>query len=186
MPKFNSICLVNIPELFFKVPVWGKWLWRKYKLGISKWVEILQGPSYDQIITLHQIRAHVTRLCEPSSKSWFLVKFSVCEATIFYIASFKLKIEQDILPSISTVSTKFWLNSLIHMPCAFFPSFCPERSYMKQVLVWLIQMAWNFLSIFIYQNHWVMPNFSSFHAPMWVHHPNLYSGPDHVVVKQPC
>ena len=96
MPKFNSICLVNIPEQIFKVPVWGKWLWRKYKLGISKWVEILQGPSYDQIMTLHQIWAHVTHLCEPSSKSLFLVRFSVCEETIFYIASFKLPIYQDI------------------------------------------------------------------------------------------
>ena len=71
MPKFNSICLVNIPEQFFKVPVWGNWLWRKYKLGISKWVENFQGP-YDQIMTLHQIWAHVTHPCEPSFKSLFL------------------------------------------------------------------------------------------------------------------
>ena len=69
MPKFNSICLVNIPEQFFKVHVWRKWLWRKYKLYISKWVEILQGPYYCQIMALLQIWDHVTHLCDPRSKS---------------------------------------------------------------------------------------------------------------------
>ena len=87
MPKFNLLFLVNIPEQFFKVPVWGKPLWRKCKLVMSKWLENFQGHTYDQIITLHQIWAHVTHLCEPSSKSWFLVRFSVCEATIFYLGS---------------------------------------------------------------------------------------------------
>jgi hypothetical protein len=168
MPKFNSIFLVNIPEQFFKVPVWGKPLWRRYILDMSKWDETLPHFSYDQIMPLHQILAHVTHPCEPSFKSWILVRFLVCEATIFYIASFKLKIYQDISTSISTPSTNFWLNSLIQLPCAIFPKFCPERCFMKQVLFWQVQVAWNFVGIFISSYHWAMPNSSSSGYFMWV------------------
>jgi ABC-type lipoprotein release transport system permease subunit len=43
-------------------------------------------PGPEEIMTLHQVSTLSNQLCEHSLKSWFLVRFSYCEATIFYIA----------------------------------------------------------------------------------------------------
>ena len=136
VPNFKLICLVIIFQQFSKVSVQKGTLWRKYILGMSKWDETWSHPSFDQIMSLYQIRAHGDHLCELSSKSWFLVKFSLCEATLFYLASFELPIYQAILTSTSTHYTKLWLNPVIHLPSVNSQRFCPEWSFVKQVPLW--------------------------------------------------
>ena len=37
IPIFSSICLLNLPQQISKVSIQREALWRKYKLGLSKW-----------------------------------------------------------------------------------------------------------------------------------------------------
>ena len=92
MPKCNLIFLVIISLWFSKVSIQKEALWRRCKLGISKWVAILHDPSYHHIIALHQSRAHVMPAWELIFNSLILSKISVWEASIFYLAPLWLPI----------------------------------------------------------------------------------------------
>jgi hypothetical protein len=118
-------------------------------------------------MTLHQVSTQSNHPCEQSIKSCLLVIFFSCEATIFYIASFKLKIYQDTLKYISTPSTKSWLQFINQLLCAIFASSWTEMMFVKQVPFWLVHLVWNFYRIIISPNHQALPNFSLSGHSVW-------------------
>ena len=100
MPNISSIHSSYLHVLFFKVSDQNATLWRKYLHRVSKWDETFPSSQVSQIISLHQNSVHFIELCEHRSNSCFLSKFSVCEASISYLAPLWLKIFLSLLLSI--------------------------------------------------------------------------------------
>ncbi len=66
IPIFSSIFLLNLPQQISKVSIQREALWRKYKLGLSKWYKLFIVLYYAQITILHKISAQSTYPFEPS------------------------------------------------------------------------------------------------------------------------
>ena len=66
IPIFSSIFLLNLPQQIYKVSIQREALWRKYKLGLSKWYKLFTIIYYAQITIVHKISAQSTYPFEPS------------------------------------------------------------------------------------------------------------------------
>ena len=145
---------------FFKFSDQNTSLWRKYLHSVSKWDETFPSSQVSQIIILHPNSVHFIELCEHRSNSCFLSKFSVCEASIFYLAPLWLKIFLSLLLSIQRISNQFWLISCSQYFPRFFPSFRSDVMLVKQVPIWQVHLVWSFCSIYIWPNKEALPSFS--------------------------
>ena len=134
--------------------------WRKYLHSVSKWDETVPSSQVSQIISLHQNSVHFIEQWEHRSNSWFLSKFSVCEASLFYLAPLWLKIFLSLLLSIQPISNLFWLISCSQYFPGFFQSFWSDLMLAKQVPIWQVHLAWSFCSIYIWPNKEALPSFS--------------------------
>ena len=174
------------PCAIFKVSDENTTLWRKYLQRVSKWDETFPSSQVSQIASLHPNLVHFIELCEHRSNSWFVSKFSVCEASAFYLAPLWLKIFPGFLLSIWSISSKFWLILISHLPWGFFSSFWAEMIAVKEVPIWQVHLVWNFYSIIVWPNQQALPNFSSIHHSYCVLLHDLVSGPDLAFVLQLC
>ena len=120
MPNMSSIHSSQLPMQFFKVSDQNATLRRKYLHRVFKWDETFPSSQVFQIISLHPNSAHFIDLCEHRSNSCFLSKFSVCEASLFYLTPLWLKIFLSLILSIQPISHKFWLISIFSW---IFPKF---------------------------------------------------------------
>ena len=101
---------------------------------------------------------------------------ALCEGSAIYIFLIALKIfGHSFLPK-SLPHDKIQLHFPSKSYSANFQSFCPERSFVKEVLARLIQMSWNFGRPFIWSNNCFPPNFISIQQSMWAHLQILVSG----------
>ena len=82
--ELNTFTLA--PCAIFQISDQNTSLWRKYLHSVSKWDETFPSSQVSQIIILHPNSVHFIKLCEHRSNSCFLSKFSVCEASVFYLA----------------------------------------------------------------------------------------------------
>ena len=165
MAKMTSIQSSYLPVHFFKVSDQIATLWRKYLHRVSKWDETFPSSQVSQIISLHPNSDHLIDLCEHRSNSWFLSKFLVCEASIFYLAPLWLKIFPGLLLSIWYTSTRVWLISFSQYFPRMFPSFWTEEMLVKQVPIWQLHLVWPFCSVYIWPNHQDLPSGSPIQTP---------------------
>ena len=161
MTKFSSICPVNLPRQISKVFVHLEALWRKYYLCTSKWHEIYTVPSYAQIITLLQIAAQSSHLCEPSFNFYFLSRLAHCKASAIYTTPIALKLfgQSSIPKSFPHANIQLYFPS--KSSSANFQSFYSPRSFVKEVQDRNIVMSWIFATYSICQSHSSTQNFSS-------------------------
>ena len=148
---------------FFKVSDQNTSLWRKYLHSVSKWDETVPSSQVSQIIILHPNSVHFIELCEHRSNSCFLSKFSVCEASVFYLAPLWLIIFTGFLLSIWATSTRFGLISSGQLPWGFFWSFWTEMIAVKEVPFWWVHLVWTFYTIMVCSNHQALPSYSPIH-----------------------
>jgi len=106
-------------------------------------------------------------LGEHNIQSLFLVIISVYEATIFYIAPKILKLIQDLIFHIWCEYAKIHIILFSQFLQIIPSSFCPEWSIVKEVPFIILQMVWNFYSVFICSNDWSPPNLASFHLAIY-------------------
>ena len=80
--NFGSFHVANIFVDFSKVSgqIWC--LWNKYQFGKSIWYDLFAASTYDQIMKICQVIAHLTLLVSASSSFDFWVRFGICIATM--------------------------------------------------------------------------------------------------------
>ena len=112
--KFHTHLPSNYFPVIFKVSVQKGTLWRKYILGMSKRDEAWSHPPFDQIMHLYQIWAHGDHLCEPNSKSCFVVKFSLVKQPYFTLFHLSCQFTRPFLhlhlpstPSLGSIQLSF-------------------------------------------------------------------------------
>ena len=92
-----------------------------------------------------------------------------CEASAIYLCPIDSKLLGHLFMSISLPHAKMKPHLPSNYLIMIFQSFCPERSFVKEVQSRHIQMSCHFSWSFISSYHSPPPNWSSCHASMWAH-----------------
>ena len=92
-----------------------------------------------------------------------------CEASAIFLFPIDLKLLGHLFLSISLPHAKMQPHLPSNYLIMIFQSFCPERSFVKEVQARHIQMSCHFAWSLISSYHSPPPKLSSCHASMWAH-----------------